>query len=77
MDQKIHCFWPDHKIEEDFINLFLNACFVMLENPNNIKNIEVKEMIFDLLQKTMQNYGAEMKFMMTQNTSKIINLLYN
>lgn len=49
----------------------------MLENPNNIKNIEVKEMIFDLLQKTMQNYGAEMKFMMTQNTSKIINLLYN
>lgn len=49
IEQKLHYFWPDHRIEEDFINLFLNACFVMLENPNNIKNSEVKDMIFDLL----------------------------
>ena len=29
------------------------------------------------MQKCMQNYGSEIKYMLNQNTTKIINLLYN
>jgi hypothetical protein len=48
----------------------------MLENPNNIKNQDIKGLLFDLMQKCMEKYGGEMKYMLTQNTSRIIHLLY-
>lgn len=48
----------------------------MLENPANIKNTEIKNLLFDQMQKCMQLYGSEIKNMLIQNTAKIINLLY-
>jgi hypothetical protein len=38
VEQDMKHFWPEHRIDEDFINLFIRASFDMLENPNNIKN---------------------------------------
>jgi hypothetical protein len=32
MDTSIHTFFPDHKIDEDFVNLFIKTGFDMLEN---------------------------------------------
>ena len=49
----------------------------MLENPNNTKVAEVKETLFAILQKTMERFGSEVKYMQSQNSTKIIELLYN
>lgn len=38
VESNINHFWPEHKIDEDFVNLFIKSSFDMLENPNNIKN---------------------------------------
>jgi hypothetical protein len=38
IENNINYFWPEHKIDEDFVNLFIRTGFDMLENPNNIKN---------------------------------------
>ena len=29
----IHYFWPEHEIEEEFVNQFIKAGFDMIENP--------------------------------------------
>jgi len=76
VDNNVNHFWPEHRIDEDFVNLFIKAGFDMLENPNNIKNVEIKTSLFDLMQKCMEKYGNEMKYMLGQNSSKIIHLLY-
>ena len=76
IDMKIHFLWPEHKIDEAFINLLSNTCFDVLENKNFIKEENIKHYIFDILQKCMKNYGKEMKYMMNRNTQKIIHLLY-
>lgn len=49
----------------------------MLENPNNTKVGEVKDRLFSILQKTMERFGGEVKYMQSQNSTKIIDLLYN
>jgi hypothetical protein len=33
----------------------------MLENPNHTKVAEVKEMLFAILQRTMERFGADVK----------------
>ena len=48
-DSNIHTFFPDHKIDEDFVNLFIKTGFDMLENQNNIKNSEIKQCLFDMM----------------------------
>jgi len=42
IEGNINHFWPEHKIDEDFVNLFIKASFDTLENPNTIKNLELK-----------------------------------
>lgn len=53
IEHNVNFFWPEHKIDEDFINLFIKSGFDMLENPNNIKNQEIKNILFDLMQIVM------------------------
>lgn len=48
----------------------------MLENPNNTKVAEVKDMLFGILQRTMERFGGDVKYMQSQNSTKIIDLLY-
>jgi len=36
-------------VEEDFIRVFVKTGFDMLENPNNTKVAEVKDLLFDIL----------------------------
>jgi len=76
VEGNINHFWPEHKIDEDFVNLFIKAGFDTLENPNTIKNQELKNQLFDMMQKCMTKFGSQMKYMLGQNTSKIIHLLY-
>jgi hypothetical protein len=64
-------------VEEEFLSLLIKAGFDMLENPVVIKNVELKESIFEMIQKCSSKYGGQMEYMLTLNTSKIINLLYN
>lgn len=33
IETDIHYFWPEHKIEEEFVNLFIKSGFDMIENP--------------------------------------------
>ena len=49
----------------------------MLQNASNIKNAEIKNFLFEILQKCMEKYGSELKYMLNQNTAKIISLLFN
>ncbi len=49
----------------------------MLENPNNTRVQEVKDKIFSILQLAMKNFGKDMKYMQSQNATKIIDLLYS
>jgi hypothetical protein len=49
----------------------------MLESPANTKVAEIKDKLFQLLQMTMERYGSEIKYMQSQNSTKIIDLLYN
>lgn len=61
----LHNFFPEHRIDEEFVNLFVSkGGFDMLENPINIKNVEVKKLLFDQMQKCMQLYGSEIKNML-------------
>jgi hypothetical protein len=48
-------------VEEDFVCVFVTTGFDMLENPNNTKVAEVKEMLFAILQRTMERFGADVK----------------
>ncbi len=63
-------------MEEEFVRVFVKTGFDMLENPNNTKVAEVKEILFSILQRTMQRFGNEIKYMQSQNSTKIIDLLY-
>lgn len=55
---------------------FVKSGFDMLENPNNTRVQEVKDKIFAILQLAMKNFGKDMKYMQSQNATKIIDLLY-
>ena len=59
------------------MRIFVKTGFEMLENPNNTKVAEVKDKLFNILQKTMERFGGEVKYMQSQNSTKIIDLLYN
>jgi hypothetical protein len=50
-------------VEEDFVKLFIRAGFDLLENQQNSKIQEIKERIFSILQRTMQKYGDQIKYM--------------
>ena len=49
IDMKIHFLWPEHRIDEAFINLLSNTCFDVLENKNFIKEENIKHNVFDIL----------------------------
>ena len=65
IELNVNHFWPEHKIDEAFVNLFIKTGFDLLENQNNIKNEEMKKLLFDMMQKCMQKFGAEMRYMLT------------
>lgn len=73
----MHNFWVEQKIEDQFVNLFVKTGFDMLENLNSFKNSDLKPNIFDILQRCMELYGDQCKYMLNQNSTKIINMLYN
>jgi hypothetical protein len=64
LDIGVHNFFPEHKVDEDFINLFVKAGFEMIENQNIVKNLDIKLTIFKILQKCIQMYGGEMEFLL-------------
>ncbi len=77
MEEDIQYLWYETKVEEDFIRVFVKTGFDMLENPNNTKVADVKEKLFAILQRTMERFGGDVKYMQSQNSTKIIDLLYN
>ena len=50
-------------MEEDFIRVFVKTGFDMLENPNNTKVADVKDKLFAILQRTMERFGGDVKYM--------------
>ena len=77
MEEDIQYLWYEQKVEEDFIRIFVKTGFDMLENPNNTKVADVKDKLFAILQRTMERFGGDVKYMQSQNSTKIIDLLYN
>ena len=77
LEEDIQFLWCEQKVEEDFVCVFVTTGFDMLENPNNTKVTEVKEMLCAILQRTMERFGADVKQIQSRNTTNIINLLYN
>ena len=60
---QIQYLWYEQKVEEDFVKIFVKTSFDMLENPNNIKNNEIKDELFKIMEKTMDRFGGEIKYM--------------
>jgi hypothetical protein len=49
LEEDIQYLWYEQKVEDDFVCTFVSTGFEMLENPNNTKVAEVKEMLFAIL----------------------------
>ena len=78
LSKDIHLLWPEQKIEEDFVKCFLRTGFDLLEhNQAHTKVADFKQVLFDMLQLCMEKYGSVIKYMQSQNNTKIIELLYN
>lgn len=78
LSKDIHLLWPEQKIDEDFVKCFLKTGFDLLEhNQIMTKAPEFKQVLFDVLQTCMGKYGNQVKYMQSQNNTKIIELLYN
>ena len=78
MKAPVHLLWPNRKIDEDFVKSFLKTGFDMLQHCSQNTRMETqKEHLFNMLQTCMGNFGGEIKYLMSQNISKIIDLLYN
>lgn len=73
---EVHHFFPSHKIEEDLVKSLIRAGFEMIECPLNLKQPDLKESVFRLLEQCLQRYKDELKYIMSQNAGKVINLLY-
>ncbi len=63
MEEDIQYLWYEQKVEEDFIRIFVKTGFDMLENPNNTKVADVKDKLFAILQRTMERFGGDVKYM--------------
>lgn len=63
MEEDIQYLWYETKVEEDFIRVFVKTGFDMLENPNNTKVADVKDKLFAILQRTMERFGGDVKYM--------------
>jgi len=73
----IQFLWKDQKVEEDMVKLLVQTGFDMLENPNNTKISDIRESLFAILQQCMERFGSDLKYMQTQNSQRIIELIYN
>ncbi len=63
MEEDIQYLWYETKVEEDFIRFFVKTGFDMLENPNNTKVADVKDKLFAIVQRTMERFGGDVKYM--------------
>lgn len=72
----MHHFFANHKIEEDLVKFIIKSGFSMVECEANIKNTDVKNSIFEMLEQCLKLYKDELKYIMSENATKIINLLY-
>lgn len=72
----VHYFFPSHKIEEDVVKALMKGGFDLIECPQNLKNTDIKDCVFRMLEQCLQRYKDELKYIMSQNAQKIINLLY-
>jgi hypothetical protein len=63
LEEDIQYLWYEQKVEEDFIRIFVKTGFDMLENPNNTKVADVKDKLFAILQRTMERFGGDVKYM--------------
>jgi len=63
LEEDIQYLWYETKVEEDFVRVFVKTGFDMLENPNNTKVADVKDKLFAILQRTMERFGGDVKYM--------------
>ena len=77
LGQEVHLLWREQKMEEDFVKSLLKVGFDLLQHNQLNKASEMKGVLFDLLQQTMERYGSEIKYMSSNINQKIIDLLYN
>jgi|LakMenEpi03Aug12_release.lakeMendotaPanAssembly.Ray.scaffolds.fasta_scaffold239995_2 hypothetical protein len=77
LKKDIHLLWPGQLIDESFVKCFLKASFDLLEHSQANKQSDFKQILFDILQISMDKYGKNNKYMLSQNITKIIDLLYN
>lgn len=67
----LHYLWKhSRKIEKELISCLYNICFPLLQNPNNLKNADLKEGVYELLRKAMINPHKEQ---VQDETMRIVN----
>lgn len=73
--KKVHFIWLNQKIDEEFVKSIIKCGFELLEH--NSKAVELKDVIFEVLQTCMSEYGDKIQYMQSRHNQKIIDLLYN
>ena len=77
IDFEMQVFFAGHKVDEDVVKAYMRSGFDIVECQANLKNLELKTAVFELLEKCLRNYKDQLRYIMGQNSQKIINLLYS
>lgn len=64
LELKIHNFFANHKIEEDVVKQLIKAGFDMIECAANLKNADIKQLVFQMLEQLLKSYKDELKYIM-------------
>lgn len=60
IDLDIHRLWNPDLVEDDFLNLFSNLCYKILECPSLVRINDIKESVFHLLGCMVKKFGQSM-----------------
>lgn len=78
LDCQLKYLWvKTRKIEPEFVKCLIDIGFSLLENSKSLKNDpELKDQIFQFLQKVISQYSKELSGAMTQVTARIVSIMY-
>ncbi|CAI2367540.1 unnamed protein product [Moneuplotes crassus] len=78
LDCDLHYLWKKtRKVEADFIKCLFDIGFNLLENSKAFKNnTDLKEEVFQFLQKIISKYSKELSGALTQISARIISVMY-
>ncbi len=79
LNYNLRDLFQNKPVDEELINHIIKLCFDILEVPNEVKNVSVKERTFDTLKLIVtkyNNHNTTSNLMLIKLTNKITNLIF-